>query len=100
MITVEIQQNRRVFIDALRSHLYCKGPITTDSKGHPVDPEASGYCAVGLAYSLFNDGTGSLLPIRKALGIKTWQFTKIQQDWNDSPLTFPEIADLIEQEMF
>ncbi len=38
--------------------------------------------------------------MKKALGLKGRQFTKIQQEWNDSPLTFPEIADLIEQEMF
>lgn len=95
-----VQQNRKVFLDALRSGLYPKGPIETDNKGRPLDHNASGYCAVGLAHTLFNDGTGSPLPMRKALGLKPIQFTHIQQEWNDSLLTFPEIADLIEAEMF
>ncbi len=38
--------------------------------------------------------------MREALGLSPKQFTHIQQDWNDSDLTFPQIADLIETEMF
>ena len=98
----QVERNRRFFLGALRSGLYTKGPIETDSKGRPVDPNAEGYCVVGLAHNLFLDPAhvGSPLPMRKALGLTPAQFTKIQQDWNDSPLTFPQIADLIEREMF
>ena len=94
--------NRIVFLAALRSGQYKKGPIETDSKGHPTDPNAEGYCAVGLAHTLFysNERPNSLLPMRKALGLSANQFTQIQQEWNDSKLTFSEIADLIESKMF
>ena len=34
------------------------------------------------------------------LGLTSQQLTYIQQVWNDSPLTFPEIGDLIESQMF
>ncbi len=37
---------------------------------------------------------------REALGLSPKQFTKIQQEWNDSELTFSDIANLIESEMF
>ncbi len=100
---MSISQNRVIFLNALRSGLYLKGPTETDEKGHPLDPNAVGYCAVGLAYDLFIDETkpeGSPLPIRKALGLSAQQFTYIQQEWNDSELTFPEIADLVESKMF
>ena len=99
-VSEEVQQNRDGFLGALRSGDYLKGPTETDEKGRPLDPQASGYCVAGLAYNLFGDGTGSPLPMRKALGLKPLQFTHMQQDWNDSDLTFPEIANLIEIEMF
>lgn len=97
-----IQQNREIFLWALRSGLYPKGPTETDAKGRPLEPNATGYCAVGLAYELFYDDArpGSPLPMRKALGLSRGQFTHIQQEWNDSQRTFAEIADLIETEMF
>ncbi len=95
------KQNRVLFLSALRSGLYPKGPIETDDKGRPTDPNAVGYCVVGLAYDLFHDDDkpGSPLPMRKALGYSAAQFTRMQQEWNDSELTFVEIADLIETEM-
>jgi len=97
-----IKQNRDLFLEALRSGLYPKGPIEVDHKGRPEEPDAEGYCAVGLAYCLFPDPTrvGSPFPMREALNLTPKQFTRIQQDWNDSELTFPQIADLIEKEMF
>ncbi len=99
-VSEEVLLNRSEFLGALRSGEYLKGPTETDEKGRPLDPQASGYCVVGLAYNLFGDDTGSPLPMRKALGLKPLQFTHMQQDWNDSELTFMEIADLIEVEMF
>jgi len=94
--------NRQLFLNALRSGDYQKGPTETDKKGHPLDPNATGYCAVGLAFTLFNDPKkpGSPLPMRKALGLSAKQFTHIQQKWNDSKLSFHEIANLIQTEMF
>ena len=97
-----VRNNRVTFLQALRSGLFPKGPIETDIRGRPLDPNAQGYCAVGLAYDLFHDNKrpGSPLPMREALALTPQQFTHIQQEWNDSPLTFSEIADLIEEEMF
>ena len=99
---MNVQYNRGIFLCALRSGLYLKGPIETDTRGRPTDPNATGYCAVGLAYDLFHDDArpGSPLPMRKALGLSPHQFTRIQQEWNDSTRTFGEIADLIEIELF
>ena len=101
MVNVEIQQNRRIFIDALRSGEYPKcSTFEFDSKGRPPT-EATGYCTLGLAYTFFGGNTPfGQLAMRKALNLQQWQFIKIQEEWNNSPLTFPEIADLIEQEMF
>lgn len=92
-----VQENRAILLDALRSGEYPKGPIVDDDQGRPIDPGASGYCVVGLAYNLFGE---SIPTMRKALGLRRDQFRKMQQDWNDSPLTFPEIADRIETLMF
>ena len=98
----EVHKNRALFLESLRSGLYIKGPIETDSRGRPIDPNAEGYCAVGLAHTLFHDSKkpDSPIPIRKALNLTPQQFTHIQQEWNDSELTFSEIADLVEREMF
>jgi len=94
--------NRVMFLNALRSGRYPKGPIETDEGGRPLDPDAVGYCAVGLAYTLFCDGTkvGAHKVMMDALGLTARQLTHIQQVWNDSPRTFETIADLIETEMF
>jgi len=103
MTTIEvIAHNRQLFLSALRSGDYLKGPIETDARGRPVNPNAEGWCAVALAHGLFHDPErpGSPLPMRAALGLSAHQFTVIQQEWNDSDLTFPEIADLIECQMF
>ena len=102
MVSERQERNRQTFLLALRSGEYPKGPIEVDAKGRPVDPEAEGYCAVGLAYDLFydEDKPYSPLPMRAALGMTAAEFTIIQQEWNDSPLTFPEIADLIETRMY
>lgn len=70
--------------------------------GRPLDPEATGWCAVGLAYTLFCDNVkvGWHKVTMYALNLSSKQLTYIQQEWNDSPRTFPEIANLIESEMF
>lgn len=35
-----------------------------------------------------------------SIGLSRAQVTKIQREWNDSPLSFAEIADRVEREMF
>ena len=93
--------NRQIFLEALRSGKYPKGTIRTNENGQPIisTPSDQGFCAVGLMDSLFNPEFTSQ-GRRDALGLKQVQITKIQQQWNDSDLTFPQIADLIEWEMF
>lgn len=96
----QIKINRETFLTALRSGEYEKGPIEDDGYGKPPDG-ATGYCAVGLAYVLFHDEArpGALSYTRTALGFTRKDFTKIQKEWNDSVLTFVEIADLIQAEI-
>lgn len=98
---MEVAENRIEFLDALRSGEYLKcDNFEYDSQGRPP-PEATGYCTLGLAYTLFGGSTPfGQQAMRNALNLKTWQFVKIQEEWNNSPLTFPEIADRIEEEMF
>ena len=102
VITNQVKDNRRVFLTALRSSEYPKGPIEIDAGGHPANPNTTGFCVGAVAYALFHDdqNPGSLVPTRAALGLTRKQFTHYQQDWNDSPRTFAEIADLIEEDMF
>ena len=93
----EIKSNRTLFLKAMRSGEYQKGTIITDNRGRPIieSEEDEGYCAVGLMYNLFHP-----VDRRKALNITQAQCSKIQNEWNDSSLTFSEIADLIENQMF
>lgn len=98
---MQVMANRKLFLTALRSGEYSKGPIETDDRGRPLDPNAEGWCAIGLAFTLFCDEQkGSKQKMVEALGITSKQLTYIQQRWNDSSLTFPEIAELIETHMF
>ena len=96
-----LNHNRQLFLMALRSGDYLKGPIENDAMGRPIDLNAEGWCAVGLAFTIFcEEQKGSHKILRDALGLTGAQLTHIQQEWNDSPLTFPEIADLIADQMF
>ncbi len=98
---MNVSKNRALFLSALRSEEYPKGPIETDDRGRPLDPNAEGWCAVGLAFTLFcEEQKGSHKRMGEALKLTSSQLTHIQQDWNDTDLTFPEIADLIERKMF
>jgi hypothetical protein len=96
-----ITRNRTEFLAALRSGQYQKGTTITDSLGQPVIKTVAdeGFCAVGLMDTLFNPDFTSKAR-RDALGLNNQQINKIQQEWNDSSLTFPQIADLVEWEMF
>jgi len=91
-----VERNRDIFLFALRSGEYPKcSTFEFDSQGRPP-ASATGYCTLGLAYTLF----GPMPAMQRLLALQKWQFIKIQEEWNNSPLTFPEIANLIESEMF
>ncbi len=89
-----VEANRVSFLAALRSGTYLKGPIEIDAQGRPRDRSQPGYCVDGLAYCLF--GTGTVKSARLALGVSPAEFAHWQQVWNDSELTFCQIADHIE----
>jgi hypothetical protein len=106
MTTAEVKRNRATFLDAMRSGKYPKGTIETDDRGRPINHVVTngdeGHCAVGLMAHLFYEYKGVESPRNYliALDITTRDARKIQQEWNDSPLTFPEIADKVEAEIF
>lgn len=94
-----IIENRRKFLAALRSPDYPKGPTDVDDFGRPINKDATGFCAHGLAFTLFCPPplSASSVVVRKSLGTTPAQMTQLQQQWNDSGLSFPEIADKIVQ---
>ena len=92
--------NRKTFLEALRSGDYLKGP-TRDANGNEPPTDSPGYCAIGLPYTLFLNNEGpTVRGLYDTLGLTKDQIYCIQNEWNDSPLTFPEIADKIETEIF
>jgi hypothetical protein len=101
-----IPQNRQLFLSELRSGKYQKGTIKSDERGRPIieTPEdEQGHCACAIMVHLFGinpEGKSSMPMVRKALGLRIQDCTYIQQELNDSPLTFDEIADRIEEEIF
>lgn len=101
---VSIEENRAVFLEALRSGKYKKGTIRSDEKGQPIinsKEDDDGYCACAIMCHLFDpEGNTSTVKAREALGITGEDCRYIQHDLNDSPLTFPEIADVIDERIF
>ncbi len=97
-VSLLVRQNRQIFLEALRSGQYTKGPFIVGEAAPPQG--AIGYCAVGLPYTLFLNNQGPVMALRGILGLTRFQISKIQNEWNDSPLSFSEIADRIESEMF
>lgn len=99
-----IETNRALFLAELRSGKYLKGTTRSDDRGRPIieSENDEGYCACALMHDLFYeyDGTAADRNYLKALGLTPIECRKIQQEFNDSPLTFPEIADRIEMEIF
>ena len=75
--------NRKMFIEALRSGRYEKGPTLPDDRGRITG--GSGYCVCGLGYSLLGRNWKS------RLGISARDCTAIIKS-NDGPLSFAEIA--------
>lgn len=102
MITLKstnIEKNRARFLKVLRSGKYTKGIATSDKKGKPI-VKVDGYCACAVMVHEFG-GTdvGAYTIARKRLGLTGKDCTFIQI-LNDTKLTFPQIADRIEKEVF
>ena len=75
-----VKANRTMFLEALRSGVYPKcSTFEFDSEGRPP-PNATGYCTLGLACTLFGGNTPSQPAVRKALDLQHWQFVKIQEE--------------------
>jgi len=101
----QVLENRKRFLDVLRSGKYPKGTIKSDDKGYPIiesKEDEDGYCACAIMIHEFPDENGkeSILNARKALGLKLSDCRFIQQEINDTPLTFVEMADHIEEKVF
>ena len=100
----EIENNRTVFLNELRYGGYKKGTIRSDKKGKPIiksKEDDDGSCACGIMMHLFDPlGTTSTTKARRALGITGQHCYYIQNVLNDSPLSFPEIAERIERDIF
>lgn len=101
-----IEENRKLYLDALRSGKYKKGTTYSDDKGNPLfnNNFKDGYCACAIMYELFYDdrkGRSPNLSYRIALEITAKQCRYIQQELNDRlDLSFPEIANIIESKMW
>lgn len=91
-------ENRKTFLSALRSGKYPKGPFIAGQDEPP--PGATGFCAVGLPYTLLLHNKGPVQGLRKVLGVTKQDLWQIQNEWNDSDLSFAQIADLIEHRIF
>lgn len=100
----QIEINRDLFLSELRSGKYKKGTTKSDEKGFPVfekPGDDDGYCACAIMLHLFDPGSvTSMKRSREALGLTVKDCTFIQQDINDSDLTFDQIANRIEKEVF
>lgn len=102
----EIESNRAKFLNELRTGKHKKGTIKSDEKGYPVfetDADRDGRCACAIMGSMFgatDKSKISLSKAAKALGIDNKQCGYIQREINDTALTFPEMADRIEKEVF
>jgi hypothetical protein len=98
-ITTDIDKNRHKFLSALRSGKYTKGVATSDSQGKPV-VVIDGYCACAVMIHELSPVKLNYRLAREALGITGKDCAYIQTQLNDTPLTFPQIADRIENEVF
>ena len=95
----EIEANRAVYLTALRSGDYIKGAYIVGQDKPP--PYADGFCAIGLPYTLFSNNKGVITKeLWRTLRLTKEDMYLIQNEWNDSELTFPQIADLIEHLIF
>ncbi len=102
----QVEINRAAFLNELRTGDNKKGTIKSDEKGYPVfekpgDDDGRCACAImGRMFGLTNKGKISLPQAAKALGISNKACGYIQREINDTLLTFPEMADVIEIDVF
>lgn len=100
----EVESNRAFYLAALRSGKFKKGTIKSDERGQPIieNDNDEGFCACALMCDLFlvYGGARSSRNYLRALDLTPRQCRFIQRDLNDTVLTFDEIADRIEQEVF
>ncbi len=94
-----IQKNRIKFLEALRSGKYIKGVATSDKRGRPV-VLVDGCCTCAVMIHELSPQKMNYKLARRALGIMVKDCVYIQTELNDTALTFPEIADRIEKEVF
>ena len=109
-ITAEIRENRAAFLHSLRTGPHKKGAMKSDENGRPIfktEIEREGGCACGIMCEMFgsrtrSNGSSYLSPAaaQEALGLTYHDCYFIQTQISDTPLTFPEIADRIEAEVF
>lgn len=101
-----IRQNRDAFLLALRTGDYKKGTIKSDDRGYPLfetEADKIGFCACAIMTHMFgeaDDGRLSVPKASKALGLPSSACGYIQREINDTELTFPQMADRIEREVF
>lgn len=98
-IRLNVMKNRMQFLNALRSDKYVKGVATSDKQGKPV-VVVEGYCACAVMIHELSPIKMNYREAREALGIKGKDCTYIQTQINDTDLTFHQIADRIEKEIF
>ena len=102
----QVKQNRNAFLTELRSGKHKKGTIKSDEiTGKPIinSPEENeGCCACALMVTMFfDDGEKpSEYNYRRSLDLTVKDCRYIQQQINDTPLNFNQIADRIEAEVF
>ncbi|MCC2547696.1 hypothetical protein LJY25_14670 [Hymenobacter sp. BT175] len=109
-LTAEIKENRAAFLHSLRTGNHKKGAMKSDERGHPIfktEVEREGACACGIMCQMFGmarnkSGQEFMSPkkAQEALGLTYHDCYFIQTQISDTPLTFPEIADRIEAEVF
>lgn len=114
-ITKEILHNRVDFLWSLRHDPHKKGAMRSDpNTGKPIfdnELQREGGCACGIMTEMFGqiEGKGHFGPLngklsfkqaKEALGVTTADCQYIQEQLSDTPLTFPEIADRIEKDVF
>lgn len=99
-IRLDVAKNREKFLNALRSGKYVKGVATSNRKtGKPI-VKIEGYCACAVMVHECGGSEMDYTLAREALGITGKDCTYIQTKLNDTKLTFPQIADRIEKEIF
>lgn len=122
-ITKEILHNRVDFLWSLRHDPHKKGAMRSDpDTGRPIfdnEMQKEGGCACGIMTQMFGAareepgnedgfyidsrkplGKLSFRRAKEALGITTQDCQYIQEKLSDTPLSFPEIADRIEVDVF